>query len=180
MSDETQQTPRHTEKLVAYLDGELPEGDSREVELSLVSDPEMRTAVEQLNRTYELLDLLPRPNASGEFSSRTLATLKVADVTASLPVDSTASAPTVSLSQLKPSRFSIAKRIAWVSGLLSLCVLGFVAGRIATRPPGGDAWLDDVTLIERIEVYREIGDVEFLRELKQEGVLDERRLPGPP
>ena len=103
MSDEITPSSSFTEKLVAYLDGELPEGDARDVESSLASDPAMRAEVEKLNRAWELLDLLPRPNASGEFSSRTLTTLKVSGATTALPNES-AAAPTVALKLSKPSR----------------------------------------------------------------------------
>ena len=96
MSDDNLHSQTFTEKLVAYLDGELPEGDAREVEQSLASDPAMRTEVEQLNRAWELLDLLPRPNASGQFSSRTLATLKVGGQTTELESELCVS-PTVTL-----------------------------------------------------------------------------------
>jgi len=177
MSDETPQSPSFTEKLVAYLDGELPEAATREVEQALSSDPAMRSDVEKLNRAWELLDLLPRPNASGEFSSRTLATLQVVDGTTEL-VAEPETAPTVALDTSAPRPLAVSPLVAWSAGLVVVSLLGFAVGRMTARP-NSDVWLDDLTLIEHIDVYRELGNAEFLRDLKQRGVLDERRPPEP-
>lgn len=175
MSDEHPSSPSFTEKLVAYLDGELPEGDARDVENSLASDPAMRAEVEKLNRAWELLDLLPRPNASGEFSSRTLTTLKVSGATTALPSDN-ATAPTVALEIAEPRQSKIPRRAVWAAGLIAVSVLGFVVGRMTARPDS-EVWLDDLALIEQIDVYREIGDAQFLRDFQRERDRDERRPP---
>lgn len=177
MSDENPQSPSFTEKLVAYLDGELPESDARDVEQSLASDPAMRSEVEKLNRAWELLDLLPRPNASSEFSSRTLTTLKVSGATAALP-NEVASAQTIALEIAEPRRFQVPRMVVWSAGLIAVSVLGFLVGRMTARP-SGEVWLDDLALIEQIEVYREIGDVQFLRDFQRERDRDERRPPPP-
>ena len=177
MSNENPQSPSFTEKLVAYLDGELPESDARDVEQSLASDPAMRAEVEKLNRAWDMLDLLPRPNASGEFSSRTLATLKVSRATTALPIDHSA-APTVAIVATKPNRFEIHPLAAWSAGLVAVSLLGFVVGRMTARPDN-DVWLDDLALIEQIDVYREIGDAKFLREFQRERDRDEQRPPPP-
>ena len=170
-------SPSFTEKLVAYLDGELPEGDARDVEQSLASDPAMRAEVEKLNRAWDMLDLLDRPNASGEFSSRTLATLKVSGATTALPDEHSAS-PTVAIESAKPSRFQIPPLLAWSAGLVVVSLLGFVVGRMTARPDN-DVWLDDLALIEQIDLYREIGDAKFLRDFQRERDRDERRPPPP-
>lgn len=177
MSDEITPSSSFTEKLVAYLDGELPEGDARDVENSLASDPAMRAEVEKLNRAWELLDLLPRPNASGEFSSRTLTTLKASGATTALPNEN-AAAPTVALNVSKPSRIGNSTIAAWSAGWIAVSVLGFFVGHMTARPES-DVWLDDLPLIERIDVYREIGDAQFLRDFQRERDRDERRPPPP-
>lgn len=177
MSEDIPPTSSFTEKLVAYLDGELPEGDARDVENSLASDPTMRAEVEKLNRAWELLDLLPRPNASGEFSSRTLTTLKVSGATTALSNEN-AAARTVVLDVSNPSRFRNLTIAAWSAGLVAVSVLGFIVGRMTSRSES-DVWLDDLPLIERIDVYREIGDAKFLRDFQRERDRDERRPPPP-
>ncbi|MFM9960486.1 MAG: anti-sigma factor family protein [Planctomycetaceae bacterium] len=182
MPHENPQSPSFTEKLVAYLDGELPEDDAREVEQSFASDPAIRAEVEQLNRAWDMLDLLPRPNASDEFSRRTLASLKVSDATTALPdsvPDELSAAPTVSLAAARPSRFRVFPLVAWSAGLIAVSLLGFFGGRMTARPDS-EVWLDDLALIEQLEVYREIGDVQFLRDfqdLPRERDRDDHRPP---
>lgn len=175
MSDELEQTPAFTEKLVAYLDGELPDAAARDVEQSLASDPKVRAEVEKLNRAWDLLDLLPRPTASGEFSSRTLATLKTAHVPTDLNT-AEEPAPTVLLNNQKASPSPTKQLLVWVTGLLLVAVLSFVVGR-QSRQTTTDPLLDDLPLIENLDLYREIGDAEFLRDFKRRGRFDDRRPP---
>lgn len=177
MSNEHSTSSSFTEKLVAYLDGELPESDARDVEQSLASDPAMRAEVEQLNRAWDMLDLLPRPSASGEFSSRTLATLKVSGATTALPNEHSA-APTVAIVATKPMRLGIHPLAIWSAGLVAVSLLGFMVGRMSARPDN-DVWLDDLALIEQLDVYREIGDAKFLRDFQRERERDEHRPPPP-
>lgn len=60
------------DNLVAYLDGELNEAAARELESKLARNPDARLELEALKRSYELLDYLPRPDASPQFTSRTM------------------------------------------------------------------------------------------------------------
>jgi anti-sigma factor RsiW len=173
MSNEHSSSPSFTEKLVAYLDGELPESDARDVEQSLASDPAMRAEVEQLNRAWDMLDLLPRPNASSEFSSRTLTSLRVSGATTALPNEQSA-ATTVLLEAAPSSRFGVPRMAAWSVGLMAVSLLGFVVGRLTARPEN-NVWLDDLALIEQLDLYREIGDAQFLRDFQRERDRDERR-----
>ena len=66
--------------LTAYLDGELDEDGTRQIETVLAGSTVARNDVELLAKTYELLDLLPRPKASGEFTEKTMQTAKLKEV----------------------------------------------------------------------------------------------------
>src|SRR5436309_6760893 len=70
--------------LVAYLDGELDEQAAQALEARLSSDPHARAEADTLRRTWELLDYLPRTEASTSFTHRTLERLAVQ--TSSQPV----------------------------------------------------------------------------------------------
>src|SRR6266487_2460238 len=59
-------------ELVSYLDGELPKAAVRALEAKLTTNPHLRTEVETLRKTWELLDHLPKPEPSPDFASRTL------------------------------------------------------------------------------------------------------------
>ena len=52
------------DNFVAYLDGELSPDEIKKLEGILADSPVARKDVEMLVRTYELLDLLPRPQAT--------------------------------------------------------------------------------------------------------------------
>jgi hypothetical protein len=59
-------------ELVAYLDGELDPTSARAVEARLATDPHARSRAAALKKTFDLLDYLPKPEPSAEFTSRTL------------------------------------------------------------------------------------------------------------
>src|SRR4051794_5032043 len=63
--------------LVAYLDGELDETSARALETRLSQDPRARAEADALRRTWEMLDYLPRAEASTNFTHRTLERLAV-------------------------------------------------------------------------------------------------------
>src|SRR5437016_5432419 len=58
--------------LVAYLDGELAPDEQRRVEALLNRNARARAEADAYRRTWDLLDHLPRPGPSSDFTSRTL------------------------------------------------------------------------------------------------------------
>jgi anti-sigma factor RsiW len=72
MSERKPLTDAERADLTAYLDGELTGDARRQVERRLNSDPTMRTEADTLKRAWEMLDLLPRPEPSNDFATRTL------------------------------------------------------------------------------------------------------------
>ncbi|AWM37712.1 hypothetical protein GobsT_42720 [Gemmata obscuriglobus] len=59
-------------ELVAYLDGELDPAAARRVEDRLAEDPAARARAAELKKSFDLLDYLPRPEPSPNFTTRTL------------------------------------------------------------------------------------------------------------
>src|SRR5262249_5015809 len=86
------------EDLVAYLDGELDEEASRALEAKLSLDLAVRVEADQLRRTWELLDYLPRAEPSPSFTHRTLDRVSA-------------------LRPAKPSSVPGARRRPWLVGL---------------------------------------------------------------
>ena len=73
MAQESQRlTPGERANLVAYIDGELNEAEARAIATKLSLSPTARREVEVLERTWEMLEHLPRPKASELFTERTL------------------------------------------------------------------------------------------------------------
>ena len=65
-------TPDERADLVAYVDGELPEAHSRMISTKLTHSATVRREVEMLQKTWEMLDYLPRPQATEQFAEKTI------------------------------------------------------------------------------------------------------------
>ena len=65
MAAETQRlSDQERANLVAYLDGELNQAESHALNTKLVQSVTGRREVESLQKTWELLDFLPKPEPS--------------------------------------------------------------------------------------------------------------------
>lgn len=103
-------TPEEQENLVAYLDGELEEETARMLEAKLSRSAAARREAEILQRTWELLDYLPRPKAPENFTHRTLQRMAVQQQTM--------------LARLRRRRWL--GWTAWATACLAASVLGFL------------------------------------------------------
>jgi anti-sigma factor RsiW len=72
MAQELRLSPTERANLVAYLDGELNDAEARAIATKLTQSATARRELEILEKTWELLDLLPRQRASEQLTSRTL------------------------------------------------------------------------------------------------------------
>ena len=72
LPDDTSPADPFEAELVAYLDGELDAVAARKVEVRLATDPEARVKAAALKKTFDLLDYLPKPEPSPNFTTRTL------------------------------------------------------------------------------------------------------------
>ncbi len=66
--------------LVAYLDGELPEVHTRVISTKLTRSATARREVDILQKTGQLLDFLPRPQAPPQFCERTISHIRRLEV----------------------------------------------------------------------------------------------------
>ena len=148
------------EDLVAYLDGELPDGQAQAIDQILARSEVARHEVEALARTWELLDALPVPKASGEFVERTMTTLKLSDVRYNVT---------------EQSWFRYVKRgsvlAAW---FVALGLSGWLGFQMTARwfPNPQDQMLRDLELLQHFDAYQEIQTIEFLEQLKKSGLFN--------
>lgn len=157
----TRFTSDEREDLTAYLDGELDEKRASEIELKLTRSEHARREVEILSRTWDLLGLLPQPSVSGEFSHKTMAIARQADEPQS---DRTK----------KVLRWG--QRIACLSVWgVALCLTASVGYQITNRwiPDDSRLLVEDLPIIDNLDNYREVGDVDFLRQLQTSRVFRE-------
>lgn len=161
------------EELVAYLDGELPDEAASRVEKSLVDDPAVRRDVEQLTKTFDLLDLLPASQASDGFAAKTLTVIRTQS-----NVPKAESTENDAPAENTPSNYS-QQAIIWgvraaaFFGLLFVATVGF-NGVFKQNSEPIDELLTDLPIIQRLDEYQEIGDVEFLKSLSESELFDER------
>jgi hypothetical protein len=145
------------EQLTAYLDGELDEQVSREVEQRLGDDDGYREQLKQLDEAWELLDHLPRAEADDVFTRTTVEMVAVA------------AEDDARLAEHGRRRRS---RLAWF-GTIAVVVLaaavGYVAASYRFDRPNREL-LRDLPIIENIDVYQDADSVEWLE------MLDKSRL----
>jgi hypothetical protein len=161
-------TAQDRDNLVAYLDGELDERTARALEVKLSRDAQARAELEALKRTYNLLDFLPRGEASSQFASRTI------DRLATVPPATVAADPDSGLHERKrqkiPSRWPLLA--GWCCAILFAAFLSYFVTRAywlrkrPALPPDTDAALvQDLRVIENKRLFDHGEDINFLRSL---------------
>lgn len=146
------------EQLSAYLDGELDPQESREVERLLARDEQARQELQRLERAWSLLDQLPRVELTGEFIQSTVEMIALREA-----------------DELQPATQSATVR-TWLVRAGAAVALVFTAsfGYLAVQH-----WLDrhnrqllvDLPVIERMDAYRQLDDIAFLRQLQAAGLF---------
>ncbi len=156
-------TAEQRSNFVAYLDGELDEQQSREIEQLLSQNEVARHEMESLAATWEMLDVIPRPQASESFSQKTMETLQLENREFSLEDH-----PWV-----QSARQVLALAGGWV--VVVLCgVVGFVAAR-SLPPAQADSMIQNYPLLQQLDRYQEVGTPEFLERLQRNNEWSRRQ-----
>lgn len=143
------------EDLVAYLDGELEDGATQAIDQVLSGNEVARHEVEALARTWELLDLLPKPNASTTFTERTMTTLKVSEVRKNVTD--------------QPWYATVRKggvALVWTIVLAAAGVLGYTATANWVPNPN-EQLLEDLALLQNLNLYLAADSLAFVSELER-------------
>jgi anti-sigma factor RsiW len=146
------------EELVSYLDGELSPEAAQQVERRLAEDAGYRARLAQLQRAWDLLDSLQRTEADDEFVHSTVAMVAVQ-----------ASEDAKSQAMRTVQRRSL----AWLAiGALVLLSTTLAFGLIQRRLGRSNRQLlRDLPVIERVDEYRNIDSLEFLKSLERENLF---------
>ena len=153
-------SPEERTRLVAFLDGELDEGEAKAVATRLAQSPEARREAEVLKATWSMLDMLPRVRASEEFGSKTLTAIS----RLGLPV----------VPEAEPAAPD--RRAVPIAACLAAAVLAAGLGFLATRRawPDPDARLvRQLSLAEHLDEYRTAGSFDFLQRLDESDAFDD-------
>ena len=142
--------------LVAYLDGELDDQETAEIESALAHSAVARNDVELLARTYDLLDELPRVKAPREFTERTLTTIRLDGVRTDIT-------QTEWYRRLRRG----AVLLAWLGVMTAASALGYRITQ-AWVPNDANVLVRDFEVIQRLDQYQEVGNVKFLKSLDEQ------------
>lgn len=146
------------DNLVAYLDGECDEETARSIDQLLSTNEVARKEVDRLSRVYDLLDHLPRPAASSDFSEETMQSVAaIAPVPREEPIDFRGRlAPWTPLVRLLAVSFA--------------CTLvGLFAGRYFFADKS-ESLLGDLDSIENVEAFRAVHSPEFVDWISRDSV----------
>jgi anti-sigma factor RsiW len=164
--DDTRGDP--TEELVAYLDGELDPKAAESVATRLSLDPKLRAEADALQQAWDILDVLPRPQPSAAFATRTLSQV--------VPVPGAGSG-TQFLAPSGPAAVTMPAILArrpgagfWLASAALVLLAGaggYLGHRAAapSKPAAADPALEDVPLMKNLRLYRNVDDVEYLKKL---------------
>jgi ferric-dicitrate binding protein FerR (iron transport regulator) len=148
------------DNLVAYLDGELSEEETQEIEQILAASEVARHEVDMLSRSWDLIGVLPTAKASEEFTRKTLSSIRAAEAERSF---------------ISPQTRRNMRRVAVLAcgtAVLGLCMyLGFTATN-RWVPNEADQLLDEYEVISNLDRYSEVGSIEFLQALKNNRTLE--------
>lgn len=151
------------EQLVSYLDGELNAEDSRRIEAQLAGEPAVRDKLVELQRTWDLLGELEPAAAAADFTRSTLEMVTVA------------AAEEKSETQLAIPRMRRRRWVLAISTALLAGAAGFLAVVVFWPQPERQL-LRDLPVVENLDQYRHVGDLDFLRHLAQQHWFDQERV----
>ncbi len=148
------------EELVAYLDGELSRDNASRVEDALSENAEYRLRLKQLQQAWDLMDDLPQSTMDESFIKSTV----------ELVVVSAESEVMATVNRWKTWRIGI-----WAVSLSAVFVMVW-GGSVLVNSLGGrdnQQLLNDLPLVQEIDVYDPIDNMDFLKELDASGVFSE-------
>jgi anti-sigma factor RsiW len=177
MSKPEPPTENEVTDIVAYLDGELDGAAAQAVEKRLARDRTARAEATALKQAWDLLDLLPQPEASPTFTNRTMARLAPVNTMAarSMPARTLANpvgSPQTLAAQSTPRLAHWPRRVlgglAWAAALL-LAFLGGYSGfnRLHSAEPGKAELIRDFQVLENKRLYEHVENVDEAEELRQ-------------
>ncbi len=152
MVPEQRLTPTERANLVAYLDGELPDGEAQAISTKITQSATARREIEILQKTWDLLEHLPRPRVSEEFTERTLTEFRQI------------AAGNDRFGALSLTARRVLRNAVWVGVSLLVFATTFAVTRWVWPSPT-DQLARDLPIAEHLDEYREVGSFEFLQEL---------------
>ena len=155
-------SPEQRANLTAYLDGELDEVESADIERVLSRSSVARNDVEVLARTYDVLGNLPRYQATTAFTERTIASIRLE-----------LSRPDMSQTRWYRAAERGYRPFLWCLLLFAASAAGYLITQ-AGIPNEADMLARDFDVIRQLDVYQDVGSAQFLDELNRDQKLMEQ------
>lgn len=137
-------TQEHRDNLAAYLDGELDEAATQEIEQVLAVSEVARHEVDMLSRSWDMLNALPTHRASGEFTERTVSCMRAAEQ----------KGPRIPPELIYRNARRGAVLALWAAILVACAYVGFAATSHWV-PNDAEALLEDYDIINNFHMYRD-------------------------
>jgi anti-sigma factor RsiW len=151
--------PQLTAELVAYLDGELDADASRRIEELLASSPEVRERLIYLERAWDLLDELPRACVGDVFTRSTIEMVAVKQEEELVGGEA-------------QGKRGWMRAVLPAAALAAAGLMGWLGLHLLWPDPNREL-LEDLPVVEHLDPYQQVGDIEFLRRLQAEGLFAE-------
>lgn len=159
-STDSSQSELLDENLVAYLDGQLDAESARQIEQRLAGEEEVRRRLRELAQSWDMLDQLPHALADDTFTRST--------------VEMVAIAAEKELAEQLTAEPKRRRRRGLLVGAMAVAVaaIGFFAANKLFSDPN-ERLLADLPAIDNLEVYGQVGDIDFLHKLNDEGMFSD-------
>ena len=163
-----------TEELVAYLDGELEPKAAEAMATKLSLDPRLRAEADALQRAWDILDVLPRPQPSAAFTTRTVSQVIPVPSPSGTQVLAAPGSAAHAMPALPAPRPGAGFWLVSVALILSAGVGGYLGHRALVPPPQpASPPLEDVTLMKNLRLYRNADDLEYVKKLDSPDLFGE-------
>jgi anti-sigma factor RsiW len=154
MSERSPLNDQERADLVAYLDGELKGEAARQIEHRIARDPSVREEADSLRRAWDVLDFLPLPEPSAQFTHRT--------------VEKIALVKSTDVNSKRTGRrwMNLSIAAGWGIAIGVAVAAGYGTTRVAApREPGDQELVRDLRVIENKRLYDPVDELDFVREL---------------
>lgn len=157
MTNDSPRPEPRDEELVAYLDGELPADQAREFEQRIAAEPALRRRLNELERTWDMLDVLPRSEPTEVFTRSTIE-LVLGDAIRE---------------QRMAVRWRIRRWLAAAAMVLVPLLLGAATFLLIRywQTSAFRALERDLPVIQNAEFYQRVPGINFLEDLEQIGTF---------
>jgi hypothetical protein len=140
--------------LVAFLDGELDDDAlGQKLEEKVAQSVSVRREVQALEKTWGMLDWLPRPELPADFASQTVTRIHSQQLRAEMIEG-----------HLKYWTLILARVIGWAACIAALLTAGFASVRYAWPDPTREL-INHLDIAENLETYSAIPDLKFLDDI---------------